>query len=144
MKVNKLSQILLLAIFFSGCSARPAPDADSSVPANASTDLIEVYYFHFTVRCVTCLNLEEKTKEFIEELYPGQVKAGLITFKSLNLDDEATKPLVKRLGVPGQSLLIVKGDKKIDLTTEGFLYAMVKPEKFKEIINENIDRLLTE
>jgi hypothetical protein len=66
----------------------------------------------------------------------------LITFQSLNLDEESTKPLAQKLGVSGQTLLLVKGDQKINLTNEGFMYAVVKPEKFKEIINEKVGGLL--
>jgi hypothetical protein len=37
---------------------------------------------------------------------------------------------------------LVKGDQIINLTNEGFLYAVAKPDKFKEIINERVDGLL--
>ena len=78
----------------------------------------------------------------METLYPNQVKQGLITFQSLNLDEATNKTLADKLGVSGQTLLLVKGDQKINLTTEGFMYAVAKPEKFKEIINEKVDGLL--
>jgi hypothetical protein len=97
-----------------------------------SSDKIEAYYFHFTARCVTCRTIEAKAK----------VKQGLITFQSVNLEEASTKPLAEKLGVSGQTLLLVKGDQKINLTNEGFMYAVAKPEKFKEIINEKVDGLL--
>lgn len=142
--MNKLRIFVLLfsVIMVAGCSSTPAPSINNDEDDYPFSDLIEVYYFHFTLRCVTCLTLEAKAKEYIETLYPNQVSTGLIKFRAMNLDEEETKPLAKRLGVNGQSLIIVKGKKKIDLTTEGFLYSMVKPEKFKEIINEKIDGLL--
>ena len=62
----------------------------------------------------------------------------------MNLEESANKPLADRLGDSGQTLLIVKGDKKVNLTNEGFLYAVGKPEKFKEIINEKVDGLLAQ
>jgi hypothetical protein len=107
-----------------------------------SSDKIEAYYFHFTARCVTCRTIEAKAKENLEVLYPNQVKQGLITFQSINLEEASTKPLAEKLGVSGQTLLLVKGDQKINLTNEGFMYAVAKPEKFKEIINEKVDSLL--
>jgi hypothetical protein len=108
----------------------------------ASSDKIEAYYFHFTARCTTCKTIEASTKENLETLYPNQVKQGFITFQSVNLDDATNKPLAEKLGVSGQTLLLVRGDQKINLTNDGFMYAVVKPEKFKEIINEKIDGLL--
>lgn len=114
----------------------------NSSPAENTSEKIEVYYFHFTARCTTCKTVEAKTKEDLESLYPDQVKNGLITFLSLNLDEESTKPLADKFGISGQTLLLVKGSEKINLTNEGFMYAVVKPDKFKEIINEKVDGLL--
>jgi len=67
----------------------------------------------------------------------------LITFQSVNLDEESNNPLAERLGVTGQTLLLVKGNKQINITNEGFLYAVVKPEKFKEVIGEKVAELLS-
>jgi hypothetical protein len=110
---------------------------------NKSSGKIEAYYFHFTSRCTTCKTIEASTKENLETLYPNLVKQGLITFQSINLEEASGETLAKRLGVSGQTLLLVKGDEKINLTNEGFMYAVVKPGKFKEIINEKVDGLLT-
>lgn len=113
-----------------------------AVDNTGSSDKIEAYYFHFTARCVTCRTIEANAKENLETLYPNQVKQGLITFQSVNLEEASGKSLAEKLGVSGQTLLIVKGDQKINLTNEGFMYAVARPEKFKEIINEKVDGLL--
>ncbi len=110
--------------------------------STSSSDKIEAYYFHFTARCTTCKTIEARAKENLETLYPNQMKQGLITFQSVNLEEASSKPLAEKLGVSGQTLLLVKGDQKINLTNDGFLYAVAKPEKFKEIINEKVDGLL--
>lgn len=142
MKTFRFIIAILLFVPFISCSAQPSEKETAASDNNS--DKIEAYYFHFTARCVTCNTIEAKTKENIESLYPNLFKQGLITFQSINLDDSDTGPLAKRLGVSGQTLLIVKGDKKVNLTNEGFMYAVVKPEKFKEIINEKVDGLLTQ
>jgi hypothetical protein len=36
----------------------------------------------------------------------------------------------------------VRGDEKINITNEGFLYAVAKPDKFQEIMKAKIDPLL--
>lgn len=97
---------------------------------------IEAYYFHNTSRCVTCRTVEAEAKADLESLYGSQV-----TFKALNLEDDATKAIAKKLDVSGQTLLIVKGDKKLNLTNEGFMYARTNPVKFKSIIKEKVDAL---
>jgi hypothetical protein len=140
MKSLKLLLAIALIVPFLSCNSRPAKKEVSN--AENQSDKIEAYYFHFTARCVTCKTIEASTKENLETLYPNQMKQGFITFQSVNLDEASSKPLAEKLGVSGQTLLLVKGDQKINLTSEGFLYAVVKPEKFKEIINEKVDGLL--
>ena len=140
MRTYRIIIALLLLTPFIVCTAQPS---DKAVKASAgNSDKIEAFYFHFTARCITCRTIEAKAKENLETLYPNQMKQGLITFQSVNLEEASGKPLAERLGVSGQTLLIIKGDQKINLTNEGFMYAMVKPEKFKEIINEKVDGLL--
>jgi hypothetical protein len=141
MKAYRLIISLLLITPFIACTSQPTNKEIKDNTGNS--DKIEAYYFHFTARCITCRTIEARAKENLETLYPNQFKQGLITFQSLNLEEASTKPLAEKLGVSGQTLLIVKGDEKVNLTNEGFMYAVVKPEKFKEIINEKVDGLLT-
>jgi hypothetical protein len=116
--------------------------AFSSNKEGEQTNKIEAYYFHFTARCATCKAVEEQTKNDILTLYPKQVKDGSISFQSLNLDEPAGKLLGEKLKVSGQTVLIVKGNTKINLTNDGFLYAVTNPLKFKSILKEKIDHLL--
>ncbi len=104
---------------------------------NAQTAKIQAYYFHNTARCVTCKAVEAEAKADLQNLYGNQV-----AFQSLNLEDDATKAVAKKLRVSGQTLLVVYGDKKVNLTNEGFMYARTNPEKFKSIIKEKVDKLL--
>ncbi|HEY5510002.1 MAG TPA: nitrophenyl compound nitroreductase subunit ArsF family protein [Prolixibacteraceae bacterium] len=97
---------------------------------------IEAYYFHFNARCVTCKAVEAEAKADIESLYPGRA-----TFKAINLDDASSKTIAVRLKVSGQTLLFVKGDKQINLTNEGFMYARTNPAKLKSIIKQKVDGL---
>lgn len=110
--------------------------------ATTKGEKVEAYYFHFTSRCVTCKTVEAEAKKNIETLYPEQVKSGKITFQAINLDDASSKELAEKLGISGQTLLIVSGNQKINITTDGFMYARSNPDKFKQIIKEKIDKLL--
>jgi hypothetical protein len=111
---------------------------------NSKEEPIKVYYFHFTVRCVTCKTVEEQTKNNVQILYPGEVKQGTISFQSVNLDEPAGKALGEKLKVSGQTVLLVKGNQKTNLTNEGFLYAVTNPDKFKSIMKTKIDHLLAQ
>lgn len=115
-----------------------------SLAQNSKTveNKVEVFYFHNTVRCATCRAVEAAAKQDVETLYPGFVRTGEIKFESLNLEEEKGKAIAAKLGVSGQTLLLVKDDKKIDITNEGFLYAQTNPDKLKKIIKEKMDELL--
>jgi hypothetical protein len=141
MKAFRIIITLLLIAPFISCTSQPVNKVAQADPGNS--DKIEAYYFHFTARCMTCRTIEARFKENLETLYPDQLQQGLVTFSAVNIEEPENKPLVEKLGVSGQTLLIVKGKKKINLTNEGFMYAVVKPEKFREIINENVDGLLS-
>jgi hypothetical protein len=121
--------LLLLACSFIALSAM----------GNEKDDVVsevKAYYFHNTRRCVTCKAVEDVAYNALKEL-----SAGKILLKSVNLDDKTNKDLINKIGAKGQALLIVKGDKKIDLTTDGFLYARTDPDKFVQKIRETLDSL---
>ena len=103
---------------------------------------VEVYYFHFTRRCVTCQAVETETLKSIKQLYPEQFKKGLITFKSLNLDDKSSVALAQKCKAEGQALLVISNNKRVDLTEQGFMYAKSQPDKLKEELNKVIQPLL--
>ena len=67
---------------------------------------------------------------------------GEITFKSVNLDEKEGEALGATLKVEGQTLLIVSGDKRVDLTDKGFMYANNSPDKLKAEIKKAIDGLI--
>jgi hypothetical protein len=97
---------------------------------------IEAYYFHNTSRCITCRAVESEAKANLENLY-GQ----MASFQSLDLEDAANKAISEKWKISGQTLLIVKGDKQINLTNEAFMYARTNPAKFKAIIKKKVDAL---
>lgn len=130
-----------LMLLFSVAACNAQTDKKQTVAVTSGND-VEVYYFHRTIRCVTCKTVEAEARKNLEILYPELFKTGKISFTSLNLEEATGKSVGDKLGVNSQTLLIVKGDQKINITNEGFLYAVTKPDKFKEIIKEKVDPLL--
>jgi len=140
--MKTLKTLLLAAIIiplFLSCNAK---SSEKNTPNEINTAKeINVYYFHFTRRCATCNAVEEKTLEFLKEIYADKMENGTIIFKSLNLDENEAKEIAEKIGVSGQALIFIKGDEKIDLTSDGFMYAISNPEKLKIKIKETVDGL---
>ncbi len=134
--------VVSLAVFF---AFRPDGKADVITDTVvASADKVEVYYFHFSRRCVTCIAVENKTREAIVALYPDAYSKGKITFVSVNLEDDKSKPIAEKAKVTGQALVIMSGDFRKDLTAEGFMYANNNFDKFKAEIQKTVDPLVKE
>jgi hypothetical protein len=106
------------------------------------TTKIEVFYFHFTRRCMTCQNVENVSKKAVETLYPEKVKSGEISFQSVNLDEKAGEAIGAKFKIEGQTLIVICGNKRVDLTDKGFLYANDKPEKLKAEIRKAVDGMM--
>jgi hypothetical protein len=134
--MKQLTQITLFLMLMAGAFSCSSQENKKATTQNASSGDIEVYYFHFSNRCVTCRTVESEAKADVEALYGGK-----ISFQAINLDEDSSKALAEKLQVSGQTLLIVKGDQKIDITNEGFMYARSNPAKFKTIIQDKIDGL---
>jgi hypothetical protein len=131
--------VVLITLSVITCNAQPAQKAAAPKAKNGD---VEVYYFHMTTRCVTCKTVEAEARKNVEILYADQFKSGKITFTALNLEEATGKSIGVKLGVNSQTLLIVKGDLKINITNEGFLYAVSQPQKFAEVMKSKIDPLI--
>src|SRR5450756_492797 len=130
-----------MMLVFSGASCNAQPEKKQTVSANSGNDIV-IYYYHMTTRCVTCKTVEAEARKNVEMFYADQVKSGKISFTALNLEEATGKSMGEKLGVNSQTLLIVKGDQKINITNEGFLYAVSQPQKFTEVMKSKIDPLI--
>jgi len=134
--------LLLSVVFISLSSSCHAQSDKEGVSENLSkSDAVEVYYFHFTRRCVTCQAIEDVTKIAIEELYSKALDEGKIAFIAMNLEEEDGKKMAEKLNISGQTLLVVKDGKQVNLTNDGFLYARTNPEKLRESLQKAIDEI---
>ncbi len=122
---------------------RNGDSREEEVSVSLPGDKVEVIYFHLTRRCVTCQAVENVSRDAVKELYPAEIEKGTVIFRSLNIEDKSSEEDAERVKATGQCLLVVSGDKRFDLTSEGFLNARNSPEKLKEVIKKTIDPLLT-
>jgi hypothetical protein len=132
--------VSILVMVFGGISCNNQGNR-KEVAQTVSTSNVNIYYFHFTRRCATCMAVEENARKAIEVLYPNEVRTGEYSFTSMNLEEASTKEIADRLGVGGQSLMVVRGDKKIDITSAAWMAAH-DAERMKSEIKAGIDKVL--
>ncbi len=131
---TKISTVFLIVVFSLFLGFNLSAQSTDQVQTKAK---VEVYYFHLNSRCVTCKTVESEAQKDVKELFGNDV-----SFTSYNLEEATGEAKGKELGVNSQTLLVVKGDKKINLTNEGFMYARTNPKKFKKVIEDKIKPLL--
>ncbi len=139
--ITVLSLVFTLGVLTSSaqcCSNLQANANNTKTVEVKSNDVsaIQAYYFHATRRCATCQAVEAVTKEALKEYYGDK-----IVFKSINRDEEKDNPMIAKYKVSGQTLLIVKGDKVVNLTNDAFMNARTNPDKLKAKIKSTVDSL---
>jgi len=145
MRILKSSLLIMfVAIALLSCNTQKPTDQkseDQKSETVISKDL-QVYYFHNTKRCATCNAIEDETRVALEMFYEDNMKDGSMNFTSLNLEEEDGKKMAQALQVSGQTLLIIKGETRVNLTNDGFMNARTNPTRFHEILKAQIDPLL--
>ncbi len=136
MKITQVLFFVMLAGIGLSCNAQSSQENKQSDDSQVKAENVQVYYFHMTRRCATCKAVENVSKQAVKEMDGNNV-----SFAAYNVEKPEGEEQAKKLGVHGQGLLIVSGDKKINLTREGFMFARTKPEKLKELVQQKINSL---
>lgn len=136
--------IIFLVIGMFACKSN---NESTSLNDNVNHDAkLLVYNFYGTHRCPSCLSIENVTKQTLEQNYSDLLKNNIIKLYSLNIDEPENSKIAEKYQAFGSGLMLVyfdKGEEKvIDLTGDGFKFALHKPEKFTEILKNQIDEIL--
>ena len=131
--------VLLIVLIYISLTSYSQTKENSNHHNNIKT--VDVYYFHYSHRCATCIAVEDEAVKSLKELYPVKWKANEITFLSIDMDTNDGEELAKSMKIAGQSLIITYNNKQEDLTNTAFLYARTKPEKLKKKLKKTIDKL---
>lgn len=108
---------VFLVVFSGGCGQNriASPDLAASqvqkenhaVP-EASSSMILVYYFHPTMRCLTCRQIEFWSAQALETGFSEALAQGELIWQPLNLEDSQNQDLVKEFRIDGSTLIVAK------------------------------------
>jgi hypothetical protein len=114
--------IVLMSIFLFSCKEKAQKEAlkEEKIP-----NQIEVIDFHSTHRCMTCNAIEANTKYTLETYFSQELADNLISFQTINVDEEANFKTAEKFQATGTSLflnVIANGKETvIDLTEFAFM-----------------------
>jgi hypothetical protein len=135
--------IFLIPLLFlpgiSACGQNPANTKNQKETAVTGSN-VDVYYLHFTRRCVSCINVQNAAEKVLKDHYARELSEGTIVFHEINLSEPESREIAQMLDVGGQGLLVVNGDKKFDLTMQGFMYAGRDYDRFEKEMVDAISR----
>jgi hypothetical protein len=102
---------------------------------------VEVYYFHGTRRCVTCVAVGDVAGKLVDSKY-GDNKQ--VKFIEVNIDEDGPgiAELAQRFLVTGSGLYVSAGEKIENITAFAFQKAIAAPEQLENKLIELIDKNL--
>lgn len=103
--------------------------------ADNTKDRIEVLYFHGKQRCATCMAIEQRTRETLEEQFADEMKAGTLLYRVIDISQPENEALADKYEVTWSSLFVCrwKGGRETpeNLTEFAFGNARTAPDAFK-------------
>jgi hypothetical protein len=119
--------------------------AGSSGESDARTnqteaDKVLVYYFHGTVRCATCRNIEAYAEEAIRTSFPDDLASGKMVWRALNTDEPENSHFLQDYQLVTSSLVLVGVDNNVQMRWKNldkvWQYVDFKPQ-FNEYVVES-------
>jgi len=110
----------------------------------AATPKVEVYYFHATMRCPTCLAIEEQTRKTLDDNFADDLKSGAVQLQVLNFEEKENKAAAEKFGIGWSSLILYvpESGKSVNLTEDAFASARTHPEEFREKLASEVKSLV--
>ncbi|MFH1823031.1 MAG: nitrophenyl compound nitroreductase subunit ArsF family protein [Patescibacteria group bacterium] len=112
--------------------------------AETVADKLEVYYFHRTQRCYSCLTIGKYVKETIEDNFAEEIQNGTIDFQEINVELPENREVAEKFKASGSSLFInaVKNNQD-DIGQDVNVWRLVTDEnKFKSYLRDRLNSLL--
>jgi len=115
-----LMALVVITIITSGCTSQArTPDPqnvagmscaddtcslDSAKTANAKVEKLEIYHFHGTHQCASCIAVGQLAEETVNTYFADELKSGKIVFGHINGELPENRDLVVKYSATGSSL----------------------------------------
>lgn len=89
---------------------------NESEEPNAAISQVIAYYFHNTIRCVSCLEIEKIARGAIEEQFANELDSGRIQWRLVNMELDENKHFITDYDLTVPSLVYSRIEKKEQVT----------------------------
>ncbi len=125
----------------------PDKAAKSTSTNRSQNEQIIVYYFHSKIRCDACKKTEEQSRNIIERRFAAELKSKLMSFKTVNFDENQNAHYLKDYKLPCPSLVVVyqKGAKDVKWKLLGDTWEHLENlPKFNEYVESEVTKFIKE
>ena len=84
------------------------PSSADHKPSTPSSTKVIAYYFHRTVRCHTCLAIEDLSRQTIENIFGEELGEGRIEWRPVNIEQKGNEHFEDDFKLKNQSLVLVQ------------------------------------
>lgn len=67
---------------------------------------LEIYAFHGTRQCETCINMKGNTKATLDKYFAEEIKSGKIVYQVIDVDDAKNEKLAEKFEATGTALMV--------------------------------------
>ena len=121
-----------------------AADEDTSQASKPIADGVQLLYFHRTIRCGTCLGMEQSIRTLLRAEFSGDLEARRLQWCSLDFQDEANSALSEAYQVQGPTLVLIRsaGGEIEDSRTLTRIWEIEEPEALDRYLKQEISGAL--
>ena len=98
--------LIFLLVLAAGCMTQIESSIDSGNNVSGPVEKVEVYHFHRTQQCYSCITLGAYAEDTVKTYFAPEVQSGKVVFGHINVDLSENSALVKQYGPTGSSLWI--------------------------------------
>lgn len=133
--------VLFIAIAFTACEKTQNKEKAEVKNTNTISENVEIYYFHGTRRCVTCVAVGDVAANLVADKYG---KNPNVKFIEINIDESAPgiEELAEKFKVTGSGLYVYNGENIENITALAFQKAISAPDQLEKKLIELIDKNL--
>lgn len=100
-----------------------------------------IYYFHGNYRCPSCRTLERLSRDAVFDNFRKELSAGLLTYKSVNVDEPQYAHFIDDFDLFTKSLVLVeeRDGKVVHYKNLGRIWVLIRDENaFKEYVKNEV------
>ncbi len=154
MKTIKFLSILALSSLLFSCTGNKEDSGTSDKQSDTKKttltnepvkDHLAIYDFHNEHRCVTCIAIEDATKNILHKYYQKEFDDGTITFDLYNCEAEENQDLVEEYGAFGTTLTFTvfkDGEKQEIRDLTNWAFETIDTDEFEPGMKEEIQAAL--